>query len=172
MALFFCPVKMNIFLLDDNIKKCAEYHCDQHVIKMILESVQILCTALFKHGFSTPYKPTHQKHPCVLWAEYSYDNFVWLKNLAAALNKEYKYRFDKTVDHKSITVLNNISGFEFQKRGLMEFAQAMPEKYKVKGNAVSAYRKFYVGEKMHFARWSKREVPYWIKELINNKNGN
>jgi hypothetical protein len=29
---------------------------DQHVVKMILESAQILCTALNKKGFSTPYK--------------------------------------------------------------------------------------------------------------------
>ena len=158
---------MNIFILDYNIKKCAEYHCDQHVIKMILESVQILCTALFKHGFKTPYKPTHQKHPCVLWAELSYDNFIWLKNLAKALNEEYKYRYNKKIDHKSITVLNDISGLEFKKHGLTEFAQAMPEKYKVKGNPVLAYRKFYVGEKMNFAKWSKRNIPFWVKELIN-----
>lgn len=67
---------MNIFVLDTDTKKCARYHCDQHVVKMILESVQILCTALNKKDISTPYKSTHQKHPCVLWVEYSYDNFV------------------------------------------------------------------------------------------------
>jgi len=85
---------MNIFILDADIKKCAEYHCDQHVIKMILESVQILCTVLYKKGISSPYRPTHQKHPCVLWVEHSYDNFIWLKNLAVTLNQEYRYRFD------------------------------------------------------------------------------
>lgn len=158
---------MNIFILDVEIKKCAEYHCDQHVVKMILESVQILCTALYKHGFQTPYKPTHQKHPCVLWAEHSYDNFTWLKKLAKALNEEYKYRFGKTEDHISIAVLREISEFCFKKRGLTEFAQAMPEKYRVKGNPVLAYRKFYAGEKMRFAKWSKRKVPFWIKELTD-----
>ena len=69
---------MNIFILDTEIPKCAEYHCDQHAIKMILESVQLLCTALNKKGFETPYKSTHMKHPCVLWVEASYDNFEWL----------------------------------------------------------------------------------------------
>ena len=148
---------MNIFVLDHDINRCAEYHCDQHVIKMILESVQILCTALYSHGFATPYKPTHQKHPCVLWAECSYDNFIWLKKLTRALNNEYKYRFDKTVDHKSISVLDEISSLEYKKCGLKDFAQAMPEKYKVKGNPVLAYRRFYVGEKMRFAKWTKRK---------------
>ena len=85
---------MNIFVLDKDIVKCAEYHCDQHANKMILESVQMLCTALNKKGFSTPYKSTHIKHPCVLWVEASYDNFEWLKDLAIALNDEYKYRFN------------------------------------------------------------------------------
>jgi hypothetical protein len=158
---------MNIFILDADIEKCAEYHCDQHVVKMILESVQILCTALYKHGFSTPYKPTHQKHPCVLWAEDSYDNFIWLKKLALALNEEYKYRFERSNDHKSIAVFNEISGFRYKKRGLSEFAQAMPQRYRVEGNPVMAYRKFYIGEKIHFARWTKRGMPYWVKEVSN-----
>ena len=57
---------MNIFILDEDIKTCAQYHCDQDVVKMILESVQILCTALNKKGFTTPYKSTHMKHPSVL----------------------------------------------------------------------------------------------------------
>ena len=82
---------MNIFILDANIKKCARYHCDQHVVKMILESVQIMCTALNKKGFDTPYKSTHINHPCVLWTEKSYDNFLWLSRLAYALNDELPY---------------------------------------------------------------------------------
>ena len=36
---------MNIFILDEDIDKCAEYHVDKHVVKMILESAQLLCTA-------------------------------------------------------------------------------------------------------------------------------
>ena len=79
---------MNIFVLDDDIRTCARYHCDQHVVKMILESAQLLCTALNKQGFRTPYRSTHVKHPCVLWLEQSYDNFLWLKALAMELNRE------------------------------------------------------------------------------------
>ena len=57
---------------------------------MILESVQILCTALYKKGFSTPYRPTHVNHPCILWVEESHDNFLWLAELARQLNLEYR----------------------------------------------------------------------------------
>ncbi len=80
---------MNIFVLDRNIRKCAQYHCDQHVSKMILESIQMLCTCLNKKGVSTPYKSTHLKHPCVLWLDESHSNFLWLKELALELNREF-----------------------------------------------------------------------------------
>lgn len=153
---------MNIFVLDLNIDKCAEYHCDQHAIKMILESVQLLCTALNKKNFSTPYKSTHIKHPCVLWVEESYDNFEWLVQLTLALNSEYKYRFEKTTDHKSISVLPAIEKFTFERAGLTPFPQAMPDQYKVKGDPVQAYRNFYLGEKMKFAKWTKRDIPDWV----------
>lgn len=155
---------MNIFILDKNICKCAKYHCDQHVVKMILESVQIMCTALNKKNFKTPYKSTHINHPCVLWTEKSYDNFLWLSKLAIALNEEYKYRYKKTNDHNSMKVLQVISQKEYESLGLTNFAQAMPDKYKVAGDAVSAYRNFYLGEKMKFAKWTRRKPPYWVKE--------
>ncbi|WMC10099.1 pyrimidine dimer DNA glycosylase/endonuclease V [Oceanimonas pelagia] len=155
---------MNIFILDNNIERCAEYHCDQHVVKMILESVQILCTALNKKGFETPYKSTHIKHPSVLWVEESYDNFRWLIRLTSALNAEYRYRYRKEQDHKSMPVLAQIQQFEYPSTGLTAFAQAMPEQYKVPGDAVQAYRNFYLGEKLKFARWTRRGIPYWVQE--------
>lgn len=156
---------MNIFVLDKDIEKCARYHCDQHVVKMILESAQMLCTALDKKGFSTPYKPTHMRHPCVLWVEESFGNFLWLKNLAVALNAEYRFRFERDSDHRSISVIDEISGYGYDDLGLTEFAQAMPEKYRVPGDAVKAYRQFYIGEKMKFAKWTKRSVPEWAHEV-------
>ena len=158
---------MNIFILDTDVKKCARFHCDQHVVKMILESVQILCTTLNKRGIATPYKSTHQKHPCVLWAGQSYDNFVWLTELARALNSEYKYRYRRSADHKSMDVLERIAGYGFENQGLTPFAQAMPENYKVAGDAVKAYRQFYLGEKMAFATWTRRRMPLWVKEKLS-----
>ena len=155
---------MNIFILDTEIPKCAEYHCDQHAIKMILESVQLLCTALNKKGFETPYKSTHVKHPCVLWVEASYDNFEWLCQLTYELNDEYKYRFNKETDHKSIAVLKQIESLKYERSGLTEFPQAMPDEFKVAGDAVAAYRNFYIGDKMRFAKWTKRAIPVWIQE--------
>lgn len=162
-----CQVQpaVNIFILDRDIHQCARYHCDQHVVKMILESVQMLCTALNKKGFTTPYRSTHLQHPCVLWVEDSYENFLWLRDLAIALNDEYRFRFEKSHDHKSMQVLTQIDNFRFANSGLTEFAQAMPDSYKVPGDPVTAYRRFYLGEKMNFARWSKREQPHWLETM-------
>jgi hypothetical protein len=152
---------MNIFVLDHDIRHCAQAHCDRHVSKMILESVQMLCTALNKKGFDTPYRSTHMKHPCVLWVEQSWDNFEWLFELAIELNREYRYRYDRQKDHASIAVLGQIGEHRYASEGLTEFAQAMPDEYKVPGDAVSAYRAFYHGEKASFARWTKRQPPHW-----------
>lgn len=158
---------MNIFILDTNINKCARYHCDQHVVKMILESAQLLCTALHKKGFSTPYKPTHLQHPCVLWVEASYDNFLWLKKLTLALNAEYRYRYRKPVDHKSVEVVNSLSHCQYEATGRTAFVQVMPENYRVPGDAVTAYRRFYVGEKLAFARWTRRKPPAWLNDAAD-----
>ncbi|KXI23570.1 pyrimidine dimer DNA glycosylase/endonuclease V [Photobacterium sanguinicancri] len=157
---------MNIFILDQDIKQCAQYHCDQHVVKMILESVQMLCTALNKKGFVTPYKSTHIKHPCVLWVEASYDNFIWLRDLTIELNKEYKYRYGKDTDHKSMAVLPQIADLVFPSIGLTPFPQAMPDIYKVDDDPILAYRQFYMGDKAKFAKWTKRSPPQWF--IINN----
>ncbi|MDO6765643.1 pyrimidine dimer DNA glycosylase/endonuclease V [Agarivorans sp. 1_MG-2023] len=157
---------MNIFILDHDIKRCAQFHCDQHVVKMILESVQMLCTALNKKGFTTPYKSTHLNHPCVLWVEQSYDNFLWLKQLTIELNREYRYRYNKEIDHKSMAVLEKLTEFHYSQKGLTEFAQAMPLEYKQTGDAVEAYRQFYLAEKMSFAKWTKRPMPAWVNQKL------
>jgi hypothetical protein len=153
---------MNIFVLDGDIDRCARYHCDQHVVKMILESVQLLCTALNKKGFTTPYRSTHMKHPCVLWVEQSYDHFLWLAALTDSLNREYRYRFDKQIDHASMKVLAEIQQYRYQCDGMHPFAQAMPDAYKVSNNPVRAYRNFYRAEKRSFARWTSRSEPRWM----------
>ena len=152
---------MNIFVLDHDIERCAQAHCDLHVSKMILESVQILCTALNTRGLESPYRSTHRNHPCVLWAGHSYDNFLWLADLAEALNREFRYRYRKDKDHASISVLNEIRSQRFESLGVSEFAQAMPAQFKVPGDAVQAYRAFYLAEKRRFAKWTRRSEPHW-----------
>ena len=161
---------MNIFILDKDVRKCARYHCDKHVVKMILESAQILCTVSNLSGMRTPYRSTHTKHPCVKWAMGSIQNWRWLKKLATELNKEFKYRFDHKKDHNSYKVIKKLKEPPLPNVGLSEFAQAMPDVYKVKKNAVQAYRNYYIGMKRLIATWKRRRMPKWYTDMINLTN--
>ena len=102
---------MNIFMLDQDPVKAAKYHADKHVIKMILESAQLLCTAINNHHGKQvmPYKTTHLNHPCSLWVRESRDNALWLVDLTQALNQEYKHRYLRSVNHKSWDMLKSSS---------------------------------------------------------------
>jgi|TARA_R110002110_G_scaffold404819_1_gene623530 hypothetical protein len=153
---------MNIFILDTDIKKCAENHCDKHVIKMILESAQMLSTVSRLHGGHVGYKSTHKNHPCTLWAGKSLTNWFWLQKLTTYLNDEYKFRYNKEINHKSYEVARSLVVPDIPNIGLTPFAQAMPEQYKNK-NAVTAYRQYYLNEKTNLLKWTKRNQPNWTE---------
>ena len=159
---------MNIFILDRNPEKCARYHCDKHVVKMVLESAQILCSVLHMRGEDAPYRPTHISHPCVKWANASFSNFSWLVELAIQLNEEYKFRYEKRVNHKSIEVVNLCAEYRFEDIGLTPFMQCMPDRYRFQNNPVRAYRAYYKGDKRSFAAWKRRGAPSWYP--VNSEN--
>ena len=155
---------MNIFFLDLDTKKCAEYHCDKHVVKMILETAQLLCGVHYTTDQVTdqiPYKLSHKNHPCAIWSRESLSNYLYLCDLGLELCKEYTYRYGKR--HKSQEVIEwcitnkpNIVDKEFT-----EPARAMPDEYKVK-SVVESYRNYYIGEKKSFAVWKNRDIPEWF----------
>ena len=152
---------MNIFVLDSDIKKCTEYHCDKHVIKMIVESTQMLSTACRLSGVEEGYKATHINHPCNVWCRSSLSNWLWLRDLVIALNEEYRYRYEKNINHKSYDAAMNLPLPKIKDHGLTSFAQAMPDRYK-HVNSIKAYRNYYINEKSNMAFWKKRNVPYWF----------
>lgn len=181
---------MNIFYLSSNPKQAAQYHLDKHVVKMIIESAQLLCTAhrlldgklvvcreTSKTGKtrnvkryviddqaknSLLYKASHIHHPCAVWARANINNYMWLYELFVALCDEYTFRYGKI--HKSYTLLrdvlssppSNISSDPFTQP-----AQAMPAEYKHE-DPVQAYRRYYMGAKARFARWTRQQVPEWF----------
>lgn len=147
---------MNIFVLDENPVLAAQYHCDKHVVKMVLETAQILSTV---SGLG-PYKPTHHKHPCVLWAGTSQQNFNWLVELGLALGAEYTYRYDKV--HKSEAVIRICSEYdELPDTGLTVFKQCMPLHLIQYKDPVGGYRNYYMKAKRHFCTWKRRSKPDW-----------
>ena len=152
---------MNIFAVDKDPKISAQQLCDKHVVKMILESAQMLCSA-YPNG-DAPYKRAFYNHPCTIWARESQENYEWLLAHAYAMCQEYTRRYGKV--HKSIYAIEwcgkNYIKLQLPQKGLTEFAQAMPEQYKNKCS-VTAYRSYYNGEKAGFATWKKRETPKWF----------
>lgn len=180
---------MNIFFLDKNVKRCAQYHVDKHVVKMILEYSQILSTAhrvldgelitekvisektgklrkrstyklnSFKDDFL--YRATHINHPSVKWVMESDKNYTWLYWLLEALHSEYTYRYDKA--HKSMRLLPWLekppNNISTTSKNT-PVALAMPDEFKTL-NPEESYRQYYMGAKRHLAKWKNRSVPSW-----------
>ena len=152
---------MNIFAVDTDPKIAAQQLCDKHVVKMILESAQMLCS-VFPNG-DAPYRRAFYNHPCTKWARESAENYEWLLDHAYAMCQEYTRRYGKV--HKSLDAISwcgsNYHKLNIPRKGLTKFAQALPEQYK-NSCGVTAYRADYNGEKAYFAKWSKRETPSWF----------
>jgi len=157
---------MNIFVLDRDVRKCAEYHNDKHVVKMILESAQLLCGVhhmVEQNTDEVPYRLSHKNHPCSIWARENISNYLWLCELGLELCKEYSYRYEKR--HKSQDVIEwcLTNPPSLPEEDFTEPPKAMPEEYKV-DDVVQSYRNYYLGDKKYFSKWKKREVPYWFSE--------
>ena len=159
---------MNIFAVDTDPKIAAQQLCDKHVVKMILESAQMLCS-VFPNG-DAPYRRAFYNHPCTKWARESAENYEWLLDHAYAMCQEYTRRYGKV--HKSLDAISwcgsNYHKLNIPRKGLTKFAQAMPEQYK-NSCGVTAYRSYYNGEKAYFAKWSKRETPSWFNTPTKNE---
>lgn len=160
---------MNIFVLDKSPLYAAEYHCDSHVVKMVLETAQIMSAVHHRHpadGDYYRYKPTHLNHPCTKWAMQSLDNYMWLRDLGIYLGREFTYRYYNV--HKSAKVLEALPPPDLESSGFTPFAQAMPDKYK-HDDPVQAYRQYYLGAKRHLLRYSRRGKPDWLVQMINEE---
>jgi hypothetical protein len=161
---------MNIFYLHVLASKAAEYHCDKHVVKMILETAQLLYSA---HWELAPtgipegaYRKTHVNHPCAIWVRESLSNYRWLADLGYWLCREYRYRYgDKT--HKTeahILWLRANPPAGLVDIGATPPRQAMPDEYK-HPDPVVAYRIYYVENKLMLrgiVKYTRRKYPSFL----------
>lgn len=159
---------MNIFLLDFDPKKAARFHCDKHVVKMILETAQLLYCAhwMINSALLLPnaYRKTHPNHPCAVWTRESLANYDWLSDLGMALCDEFVFRYGHA--HKTHAHLMWLSVHRpaIPNLGITEIRQAMPDIYK-RANPVEAYRAFYRENKMilrGIVHYSKRSPPAFL----------
>jgi hypothetical protein len=180
---------MNIFILDDNPIKAAQMQCDKHVVKMIVESAQILSTAhrmldgtmetrLTKSGrkgkyyyLSDPredilYKAVHHNHPCTVWTMESRANYSWHYIHFVALCDEYTYRYDKihATDTKLKDQLSKIpDNLLINKRTPFKLAMNANPECVVIDNPIESYRNYYQTKQGRFKMsWTNRTVPEWF----------
>jgi len=178
---------MNIFYIDTNPYKAAEQMVDKHVVKMILETAQLLSTAhrlldgeeyigQSKTGRKAKrwrlpddrdiilYSATHINHPSAVWCRKSNNNYNWLFCHLVGLCHEYTYRYGKI--HK----IQQNKDFMQMLQSLPEnihvghftpVTPAMPDEYKVPCS-IQSYRNYYKQGKTHLHKWSKREIPEWM----------
>lgn len=158
---------MNIFYLSKDYQKSAELMCDKHVVKMILESAQMLCTAhhinTTIHDVNSLYKIVHKNHPSTIWARNTKEQYLWLYKHFCSLCDEYTFRYGKrhATDLKLREKLS-ILPLSFPETGFTPPPKCMPDIYK-EGTTIRAYRKYYKFAKSHFAKYTKRPVPEFMQ---------
>lgn len=175
---------MNIFFLDKDPVKAAQYHNDKHAVKMILETAQLLSTAhrvldgiqyidnssgrrikRWKLNYQEDevqlYKATHINHPSAVWVRESIMNYDWTLKLFKELCKEYTHRYGKV--HKSESLLKYLSKYpkNISNKNFTNPPQAMPD-YCKDSDSVTAYRTYYILEKSNMLKYTNRNKPEWL----------
>lgn len=182
---------MNIFILSLDPIQSAQYHCDQHLSKMILESAQMASTALFHllppHKWNLIrnhiYKPTHPNHPCTKWL---YDSECGQVELTSRWQYLYllahQLQVERRALHASFGILAHCCN-EFQSQFMqfttespspIKFARAMPHIFRfwhpldTPTQTVLAYQSYYRHKKSLWARkglqmsWDNRPIPEFM----------
>ena len=152
---------MNIFYLDKCPNKAAKLQYNKHVVKMILESAQMLCAAhhVLGNPDDVPYKLAHKNHPSTIWVRENSLHYDWLYEHFVALSREYRKRYGKThmsYDKCYVPCMShpeNIPHEPFEQP-----PQCMPDEYKDECS-VQAYWNYYIGEK-HVVANLKTEKLY------------
>jgi len=175
---------MNIFFLSLHPNKAARLQCDKHVVKMILETAQLLCTTIhllakeedIPLGLLTRlYRVTHKNHPMAVWVRESQANFVWTLVHGLSLCKEYTKRYKR--EHKTEAVLRAIRTWYKACRMTFPFTQrtrrpmCMPLEYRIRGpsiqkDVVKSYWLYYANEKKNFAKWAHGPTPAQWEKMV------
>jgi len=183
--------KINLFVLDKDPVKAAQLQCDKHIVKMIVESAQMLSTAhrildgveemrpsksgkrmvkYWRHRNSNLenvlYRVAHQNHPCTIWTMRSNNNYNWHYVHFVALCDEYKYRYGKT--HLTDTKLREVLSTPPTN---IDVGYLTQQPLAMKSNpecmfedVVKSYRAYYQTKQDRFKMvWTKREIPEWFK---------
>ena len=162
---------------------------DRHVVKMILETAQLLSTAhrlldgeeyvgQSKSGRKAKrwrlpddrenvlYSATHINHPSAVWCRQTNNNYIWLFCHLVGLCKEYTHRYGKIhkiqQNDRFVRMLASLPR-NIPVGHLTPVTPAMPDEYKVESD-IESYRNYYKHGKTHLHKYTKREMPSWLKD--------
>ncbi len=177
---------MNIFAVHENPVVAARALPDKLVVKMPTESLQLLTPWIYNNFNIKIEKPDPSghlnlieseklfygikgfaHHPCAKWLYESPSNVHWLLEHAFGMADEYWQRYNK--DHGTLFGLNQIRSLVYKHHNRYNsvdhtsFVQAMPEEFKIPGDAVTAYRNYINGFK-GYAEWRYSGKPDWWDE--------
>ena len=176
---------MNIFAVDNDPVQAAQWLVDKHIVKMVLETAQLLSTAhrildgeqyidKTKTGRNVKrwrlpddretvlYSATHLNHPSAVWCRQNLHNYNWLYDHFVALLHEYTYRYGKVHKCTPMTLHLRFAPLHIGLGDLTPVTPAMPDEYKVPNDSVASYRNYYRVAKARMHKWTKRDAPEWI----------
>lgn len=169
---------MNIFVLHENPKIAAIYHHNKHIVKMPLETAQMLSTSHHmilgdRAQKDKLYKCTHYNHGCNVWLRQSLSNYNWLCELGIRLCEEYEFRYKRSYASLKVIKYAMNNPIPIDDIGLTPFYLAMPDFCK-ESSVVESYRNFYCYEKLasynskynrwEVNKWKNRNKPSWINK--------
>ena len=177
---------MNIFYISHDPTQAAEWMVDKHVVKMILESAQLLSTAhrildgqeiegktqtgrkakrwiLPDAREGIIYTATHINHPSAVWCRTSVQNYDWLVDHMFALMREYTHRYGKT--HKCYGEISYM--LQSPPKNLKDWdwtpmPSCMADEYIISDDPIINYRNYYREGKKNLHKWTNRIQPEWL----------
>lgn len=164
---------MNLFASDPDPVTSAIALADRHVVKMAVETAQVLWTALH---LAAPgrvpdggYRPTHRGHPCVRWAAASRGNFDWAVRHGLALCDEYGHRYGKV--HGSWAAIVGAASLDglVPDGSMTPFALAMDDDLRDADDPHGSYRRCLSRKYVAWgaaARWTRRDPPPWCAVAV------
>ncbi len=154
---------MNLFVSDPDPVVSASALADRHVVKMTLETAQMLSTVLRSQGHTDPdlYRATHARHPCTLWAS-TPSGLAWTLAHGLALAAEYTRRFGKV--HASERVITFAAGYISDAPLPSGFVAAVPDDLRAlpvhEAYRETLRRKYAAWGPL--ARWTRSSAPAWL----------
>ena len=179
-------VKINIFYVNEDPFIAAQQMVDRHVVKMVLESAQLLSTAhriidgveyvgKSKTGRNAKrwrlddpnmediiYGATHVNHPSAIWCRQSDKNYQWLYRHFIGLLGEYTFRYGKVHKCAEMAKALSITPKAIHVGPFTHVTPAMLEEYRIKDDSIASYRNYYRVGKAHLHAYTKRPAPAWL----------